>query len=353
MSLQTPDSHAHPAACSRQIDSPRTPQALPDAALTAQPAWRQQLAASLLGRFAPGSPESVPDAALASEALPHAHSRWPVAHALLRSAGAVAGIAVLLLIVLVAVGAGFLYPGDPLDMAAQPLLAPGEDWQFPLGTDALGRDIAAGLAHGARVSLLVGVTAALVSVVVGTLVGALAGYFGGRIDRGLTWLIELFQTTPSFLLVVVVVSITQSTIGVIAVVIGLTSWDTVARLVRAEFRALLNADFVLAARTVGYSTRWIIFREVLPNALPPIIITASVIVASAILTESSLSFLGVGDPNTVSWGSMIGTGREMLRSALYLTAIPGAALVITVFSLNLLGDALISALNPRLRGRTG
>jgi peptide/nickel transport system permease protein len=199
---------------------------------------------------------------------------------------------------------------------------------------------------------LVGITAALVSVVIGTLIGALAGYFGGRIDRALTWLIELFQTTPSFLLVVVVVSITQSTVGVIAVVIGLMSWDTVARLVRAEFRALLNADFVLAARTVGYSTRWIIFREVLPNALPPIIITASVIVASAILTESSLSFLGVGDPNLISWGSMIGSGRDMLRSALYLTAIPGAVLVVTVFSLNLVGDALISALNPRLRGRT-
>lgn len=322
------------------------PARLPDSS------WRQQLGSSLLGRFAPSAKDPMADDEDLADAEPRSRSRWPVLRALLRSPGAVAGLGVLLLIVLVALAAGHLYPGDPLDMAGQPLLTPGEDWDFPLGTDALGRDIAAGLAHGARVSLLVGVTAALVSVVIGTLIGALAGYFGGRVDRTLTWLIELFQTTPSFLLVVVVVSITQSTIGVIAVVIGLTSWDTVARLVRAEFRALLNADFVLAARTVGYSTRWIIFREVLPNALPPIIITASVIVASAILTESSLSFLGVGDPNKISWGSMIGTGRDMLRSALYLTAIPGAVLVITVFSLNLVGDALISALNPRLRGRT-
>jgi len=314
--------------------------------------WRQQLCVALLGRFSSAvKPLAADDPALPETSLAP-RSRWPVTRALLSSPGAVTGISVLLLIVLVALGAGYLYPGDPLDMVAQPLLAPGEDWQFPLGTDALGRDLAAGLAHGARVSLLVGITAALVSVLIGTLIGALAGYFCGRIDRALTWLIEIFQTTPSFLLVVVVVSITQSTVTIIAVVIGLTSWDTVARLVRAEFRALLSADFVLAARSVGYSTRWIIFREVLPNALPPIIITASVIVASAILTESSLSFLGVGDPNKVSWGSMIGTGRDMLRSALYLTAIPGLTLVITVFSLNLVGDALISALNPRLRGRT-
>lgn len=310
--------------------------------------WRQQLTASLLGRLVPGP--TVVDQGL--EVPPNHREPWPVTRALLRAPGAVGGLLVLSLIVLMALAAGYLFPGDPLDMVAPPLLPPGEDWQFPLGTDALGRDLAAGIVHGARVSLLVGVTAAVVSVLIGTLVGALAGYYGGRVDRVLTWLIELFQTTPSFLLVVVVVSITQSTIGIIAVVIGLTSWDTVARLVRAEFRALLSADFVLAARSVGYSTRWIIFREVLPNAVPPIIITASVIVASAILTESSLSFLGVGDPNVVSWGSMIGTGRDLLRSALYLTAVPGLALVITVFSLNLVGDALISALNPRLRGRT-
>ncbi len=328
------------------IDTPGTTLDLSSPALNG---WRQQLGSVLLGRWAPGGRRGQVQA---EEYVPVAHSNWPVARALLRAPGAVVGLTVLLLVLLMALSANYWYPGDPLDMVAQPLLAPGEDWAFPLGTDALGRDLAAGIVHGARVSLLVGITAALVSVLIGTLIGALAGYFGGRTDRVLTWLIEIFQTTPSFLLVVVVVSITQSTVGIIAVVIGLTSWDTVARLVRAEFRALLGADFVLAARSVGYSTRWIIFREVLPNALAPIIITASVIVASAILTESSLSFLGVGDPNKISWGSMIGSGRDMLRSALYLTAIPGLALVITVFSLNLTGDALISALNPRLRGRT-
>jgi len=327
----------------------QTPSSAPVLTHPARSGWRQHVGSLMLGRWAPGIQRLTEP----PHALPQApRSGWPVACALLRSPAAVVGLTVLLLIGLMALSAQFWYPGDPLDMVAQPLLTPGEDWQFPLGTDALGRDLAAGIVHGARVSLLVGLTAATVSVVLGSLVGALAGYYGGRADRVLTWLIEIFQTTPSFLLVVVVVSITQSTVGIIAVVIGLTSWDTVARLVRAEFRALLSADFVLAARSVGYNTPWIIFREVLPNTVAPIIITASVIVASAILTESSLAFLGVGDPNTISWGSMIGSGRDLLRSALYLTAIPGLALVITVFSLNLLGDALISALNPRLRGRT-
>lgn len=299
--------------------------------------WRGQLAGLLIGRRR--------NADLQDSA------RWPVLGALLRDPGAVAGLLVLGVVVGVALCAGLLYPGDPLDMAGAPLLAPGVDPAFPLGTDNLGRDIAAGIAHGARVSLTVGLVAAAVSVLVGTLVGAVAGYCGGKVDRALCWLIELFQTTPSFLLVVVIVSITQSTLGVIAVVIGLTAWDTVARLVRAEFRALLAAEFVLAARSVGYGPWRIILREVLPNALAPIIVTASVIVASAILMEASLSFLGVGDANKVSWGSMIGNGRDLLRSALYLTALPGLALVASVFALNLVGDALIAALNPRLRGR--
>jgi len=160
----------------------------------------------------------------------------------------------------------------------------------------------------------------------------------------------VFQTTPSFLLVVVIVSITQSSLEVISVVIGLTTWETVARLIRAQFRALLSSDFVLAARSIGFGHRWLIFREILPNALPPVVVTASVMVAGAILMESSLAFLGVGDANKVSWGSMIGGGRDMLRTAWYLTVIPGLALIVTVFSLNLIGDALIEAMNPRLRG---
>ncbi len=272
-------------------------------------------------------------------------------HALLRNPTALLGGALLLGVATLALLAPWLFPGDPLDMVGPPLLWPGQNAEFPLGTDSLGRNVIACLAHGARVSLAVGVVAAAFSLTVGLVVGALAGYFGGLTDDVLVRLTELFQTIPSFLLVVVVVAIGQPTVPVIVFAIGLASWPTIARLVRAEFRTLREADFVLAARSQGFSHLRIIAQEMLPNALPPVIVTTSVLVASAILIESALSFMGMGDPNAVSWGSMVGDGRELLRTAWFLTALPGLAIVLTVLALNLVGDALNDAFNPRLRGR--
>ncbi len=264
----------------------------------------------------------------------------------LRNPMAVVGCLFMLAIVIVAALAPWLYPEDPLDMVAQPFLWPGQDAAYLLGTDSMGRDVAAGIAHGARISLMIGVTATLVGLTLGIAVGACAGYFGGRIDRALQRLIELFQTIPNFILLVVLVAIAQPSIRTIVLAIGLVTWPTVARLVRAEFRSLRQKDFVMAARSMGYGSARIIFREILPNALPPVIVTASVMVASAILMESALSFMGMGDPNVVSWGSMIGSGRELLRSAWYLTAAPGLAIVFTVLAFNLIGDGLNDALNP-------
>jgi peptide/nickel transport system permease protein len=263
----------------------------------------------------------------------------------------VAGVVLLLFIAVVAVSAGILYPGDPLDMVAEPLIAPFTDSHYWLGTDSLGRDVAAGIVHGSRASLLIGATAALLGVVIGTVVGALAGYFGGWVDSFLVRLTEIVQTTPAFLLVIVIVTIGQPSIAVISLAIGVASWPMVARLVRAEFRSLVNSEFVTAARSLGYGPGRIIIHEILPNALPPIIVTMSVMVASAILMESALAFLGQGDPNRISWGSMIGSGREMLRTAPSLTILPGVALVITILSLNLLGDGLNRVFNPRSRER--
>lgn len=271
--------------------------------------------------------------------------------ALCRNPSALVGMALLLFMGLLAVLAPWLYPGDPLDMVAPPLLWPGQDAAFPLGSDSLGRNVAAGLAHGAGVSLLVGGVAALVALLIGSVIGAAAGYFGGWVDAVLMRLTVLFQTVPSFLLVVVIVAIGQPTLAVIVLAIGLASWPVIARLVRAEFRSLRQAEFVLAARSQGFGNLRIIVQEILPNALPPVIVTASVLVASAILIESALSFLGMGDPNVVSWGSMIGDGRELLRTAWYLTALPGTAIVLAVLALNLVGDGLNDALNPRLRKR--
>lgn len=276
----------------------------------------------------------------------------PEVRAFIRNPAGMAGLLLLITVFLMAAFAPLLYPSDPLDMVAQPFLWPGENPDFPLGTDSMGRDVAAGIVHGSQVSLQIGFSAVIVSLLIGTVVGALAGYFGGRVDDLLVHITELFQTFPTFLLVVVLVAIGSPSVTLISLAIGIASWPTIARLVRAEFRSLRESDFVLAARSQGFSSLRIIFQEMLPNALPSIIVTTSVMVASAILIESALSFLGFGDPNRVSWGSMIGAGRESLRTAWFLTALPGTALVLTVLSLNLVGDALNDALNPRLRGRS-
>ncbi len=271
--------------------------------------------------------------------------------ALLRNPSFTAGAAILLLVAALALLAPHLYPDNPQDMVAAPTQWPGADPAYPLGTDSLGRDIAAGLIHGARVSLLVGIVAAAIGLLIGALVGAVGGYFGGWLDTATVRLTELVQTIPSFLLVIVLVAIGAPSVRTIALAIGLASWPLVARLVRAQFRALRSAEFVMAARSLGYGTPRLILTEIMPNALPPVIVTASVLVANAILTEAGLSFLGMGDPNLVSWGSMIGDGRPLLRTEWFVAAIPGAAIALTVLALNLAGDGLNDVLNPRATPR--
>ncbi len=263
-----------------------------------------------------------------------------------RNPTAMGGSIFLLTITLLALFAPLICPGDPLAMEADALLWPGQDWHYPLGTDALGRDLLAGVVHGARVSLQVGLLASLFGVMLGLAIGAVAGYFGGRIDYGLQRLIEIFQTMPSFVLLVALVAIAQPSVPTLIFAIGIISWPTVARLVRAEVRSIRAREYVLAARSVGYSHARIIALEVLPNLLPTLIVTTSIMVASAVLMESALSFMGLGDPNQVSWGSMIGSGREQIRTAWYLTAIPGLAIFLTVLAFNLIGDGLTDAFNP-------
>lgn len=267
--------------------------------------------------------------------------------AMLRNPSMMAGLVILLAVVSVAAGASWLFPADPQDMVGAPALWPGQNPDHPLGTDSLGRDVAAGLAYGARVSLSVGASAALTGLLIGMAVGGIGGYCGGWTDSVLGRLTELFQTVPAFLLVIVLVAIGQPSARLTAAAIGIASWPTVARLVRAQFRSLRAADFVMAARSLGYSTPRIILREILPNAMAPVVVTTSVLVANAILTEAGLSFLNMGDPNLVSWGSMIGDGRPMLRTAWFLTALPGAAVAVTVLALNLVGDGLNELLDPR------
>ncbi|MCI0546328.1 MAG: ABC transporter permease [Candidatus Rokubacteria bacterium] len=262
-----------------------------------------------------------------------------------------AGLGLLLVVLAMAISAPYLFPEDPFAMVTRPLLWPGQERAYLLGSDMLGRDLLAGIFHGARVSLSIGAAATAAALGVGVLVGALAGFHGGLADDLLMRGTEAFQTIPPFVFVIVVVVIARPSIRSIVLAIALVSWPSVARLVRAEFLALRHREFVQACRAVGMGDLRIAVRQILPNALPPIIVTASIMVATAILTESALAFLGLGDPNVMSWGSMIGAGREMLRTEWYLTAVPGLAILLTVLALNLIGEGLNDALNPKLNDR--
>ncbi len=286
-----------------------------------------------------------------SDTTPMPPLRWRRVGAFAANPSAMIAGSFLLIVGVLALVAPLLYPGDPLAIVGKPFLWPGDAGMHPLGTDALGRDILAGILHGARVSLAVGIAATAGGLLLGILVGATAGYFGGTWDDICVRVIEVFQTVPNFVLLVVVVAIVEPSVTTVTVAIALIMWPTVARLTRAEFRSIREKDYVMAARSLGCGHGWIIFREILPNALPPIVVTSSVMVASAILMESGLSFMGLGDPNAISWGAMIGAGRELIRTAWYLTAIPGTAIVFTVLALNLVGEGLNDALNPRLMDR--
>jgi peptide/nickel transport system permease protein len=265
--------------------------------------------------------------------------------------GALVGLAMLAVAVSVALAAPLLFPGDPLDIVGRPLIEPFQDWRHPFGTDRLGRDILAGVAHGARASLTVGLVVAIGAIMIGILVGAVAGYFGGWADEVLMRLTETFQTVPGFILALALIAVLGSGLASIAIAITLVSWTGPARITRAEFLSLREREFVDAGRVLGLGHGRIIFGEILPNALAPIIVLGSVIVAAAILIESALSYLGLGDPNTATWGQMIAGGRAVFRSAWYVSAVPGFAILLTVLAVSLVGEGLTDAANPRTRPR--
>ncbi len=266
----------------------------------------------------------------------------------IRNRGAVIGIVILLAVVAFAILAPTLYPQSPWRPVARPFLAPFVNERFPLGTDTLGRNLAAGLVHGARVSLMIGVVSTLVALVIGVPLGAVAGYAGGFVDDALMRFTEFFQTIPSFALAIVLVAILQPQLGSIVLAIGVVSWPPVARLVRGEVLSLRSREYVQAAVTIGQSTPRIIFSQVLPNTIAPIIVMGSLMIGSALLLESSHSFLGHGDPNLMSWGYMVGAGRTRLLDAWWISFFPGFAIFLTVLALNLAGEGLNDALNPRL-----
>jgi peptide/nickel transport system permease protein len=267
---------------------------------------------------------------------------------LLRNRAAVLGLVVLLLVTGLALMGPVVHPADPFALVGRPFLPPFD--RFLLGTDILGRDVATGIMYGARTSLMIGVVATLIAVVTGTVLGGAAGYFGGALDRSVTRVTEIFQTIPAFIFAIVIVAVLSPSIRNVIAAIAIVSWPPMARLVRGEFLAMRKREFVQACVGLGMPDGRIILRHILPNALSPIIVTGSLMIANAILVESSLSFLGLSDPNVMSWGFMIGAGRPVLRTAWWLCAIPGIAILLTVLSINLVGEGLNDALNPRLRG---
>jgi peptide/nickel transport system permease protein len=271
--------------------------------------------------------------------------------AYLRNPAALLGAVLVLAVLAMGLAAPLLFPNDPLGLAGRPLQWPGANPRFPLGTDPSGRDIMAQLFHGARVSLLIGFVATLVATAIGIAIGALAGFYSGLVDTVLMRLTEAFQTLPNFLLLLVLVAVFGSQIETVTIAIGLVSWPPVARLTRAEFLTLRTREFVQAARVQGLSDLHLMLREVLPNALPPVIVYASVVMAVAILLESALAFLQLSDPNVPSWGNLIGLGRNVLRVEWYVSAIPGVAILLTILGVSLVGQGLNDALNPRITGR--
>ncbi|MBL0933791.1 MAG: ABC transporter permease [Rhizobiaceae bacterium] len=262
--------------------------------------------------------------------------------------GALIGLALIVVLVAIVVLAPMLYPQSPWRMVGRPMGAP-LDGSFLLGTDTLGRDVAAGIVHGARVSLLIGIVSTFAALLIGVPLGAVAGYFGGIVDDAVMRFTEFFQTIPSFALAIVLVAILQPSLPSIVLAIAIVSWPPVTRLIRGEVLSLRTREYVQAAITVGQSTPRIIFTQILPNTLAPIIVMASLMIATAILLESSLSFLGLGDPNLMTWGYMVGAGRSRIIDAWWISFFPGLAIFLTVLALNLVGEGINDALNPRLR----
>lgn len=268
-----------------------------------------------------------------------------------RSSVGIFGLLLLLIIMGMAMSANWIYPDNPLSLAGRPLQWPFTNTKFLLGTDQVGRNIAAQLFYGARVSLLIGLVSTVIAIIIGIIIGAIAGFYGGIADDFLMRFTETFQILPNFLLLLVAVAIFGSTIQVIIMALGLISWPPIARLTRSEFLSLRHQEFVQADRTLGMTNMRIIFTEILPNALSPVIMYASVILSTAILMESALAFLNLSDPNVASWGNLIGGGKAVLRNQWYVSAIPGVAILFTVLAVSLVGQGLNDALNPRLKKR--
>jgi peptide/nickel transport system permease protein len=260
----------------------------------------------------------------------------------------VAGLVVILLLASIALLAPLISPYEPTKIDVYNVLSP-PSAAHPFGTDELGRDLLSRMIWGSRASLKVGFIAVGIAISIGTILGAIAGYYGGKIDAVLMRFVDIMLAFPTFFLILAVIAIVEPSISTIMIIIGLTGWMDVARLVRAEFLTLKERDFIFAARAIGASDFRLIFRHIIPNALSPVFVAATFGIAGAILVESGLSFLGLGvQPPEPSWGNILTSGKDNITVAWWLSLFPGIAILITVLSYNLVGEGLRDALDPRL-----
>lgn len=253
----------------------------------------------------------------------------------------------ILIVILTAIFAPFIAPYNPDKINVGAILLP-PSFAHPLGTDQLGRDALSRLIYGSIISIEVGFIAVSISLFIGVFIGAFAGYYGGVTDSVLMRFVDIMLTFPSFFLILAISAILKPSIINIMVIIGLTSWMGVARIIRAEFTQNKEKDYVLAARASGASDSYIMFFEILPNTIAPILVSATLGIASAILIQASLAFLGIGImPPTPSWGGMLSRGKTYIMVAWWLTLFPGIAILLTVLGFNLIGEAVRDALDPR------
>ena len=268
-------------------------------------------------------------------------------NAILKNPLALAGLIIIAIISFMAVFASYIAPFDPDAINVKSILLSPSSAHW-MGTDGLGRDVYSRMLFGARISLLVGIVAVGIATAIGIVLGAISGFYRGWVDTVIMRLVDVMLSIPSFFLILAVIAFLTPSIWNIMIVIGLTSWMGVTRLVRAEFLSLRNREFVLASQTLGAKDSRLIFKQLLPNSLTPIIVSSVLGVASAVLVESGLSFLGLGvQAPQASWGNILTDGKEYIEFAWWLSLFPGLAILITVMGYNLLGEGLRDALDPR------
>lgn len=266
---------------------------------------------------------------------------------------ALIGLIILLPMFFCAIAAPIISPHDPVEPDMKNILSP-PSIKHPFGTDTLGRDVFARVVYGSRISLLVGFVSVGIAVLIGIIVGAISGYYGGITDEVFMRFVDLMMCFPTFFLILAVIALLEPSIWNIMIVIGLTNWMGIARLVRAEVLGIKNKEFVLAAKAQGFTEKRIIFGHVLPNALTPVYVVATLSIGGAILTESALSFLGIGvQPPTPSWGNILTQAKDNIEVAWWLSLYPGLAIFFTVMGYNLLGEGLRDIFDPRRRHQAG